>query len=160
MINPSVQRSEGGIMKSKEKGLGGDNRSRGIHKPKTVTVAEGSLQSRAPGAVMRGGPESPFPMSNTGSQQSDTSGRGQRGGAGAVHQGWSARQRGERMQAQAEQDRLGEAQRSGQGGIEQYQRAGSQQSDSGQGGGQNLQGRPNQPASDFGSKRNKKSPGS
>jgi hypothetical protein len=160
MIGPLVQNSEGGIMKSKEKSLGGDNRSRGIHKPKGVTVAEGSMQTRAPGAVMRGGPESPFPMANTGSQQSDTSNRGQRGGAGASNNGWSARQRGARMQAQAEQNRLGEVQRSGQGGIEQYQHAGSQQSDSGQGGAQGLQGSPNQPASDFGSKRNKKNPGS
>jgi hypothetical protein len=159
MIDPSVQRSEGGVMKSKEKNLGGDNRSRGIHKPKGVTVAEGSMQTRAPGAVMPGGPTAPFPMTHTGSLQSDTSG-GQRGGAGGVHQGWSARQRGERMQAQAEQDRLGEPQQSGQGGIEQYQHAGSQQSDSGKGGAQGLQGRPDLPASDYGSKPNKKNPGS
>ncbi|RYG85521.1 MAG: hypothetical protein EON59_12020, partial [Alphaproteobacteria bacterium] len=66
-------------MKSRDKSLGGDNRARGIHKPKGVTVAEGSMQTRAPGAVMRGGPESPFPMAHTGSQQSDTSGRVQRG---------------------------------------------------------------------------------
>lgn len=147
-------------MKSKEKNLGGDNRARGIHKPKGVTVAEGSMQTRAPGAVMPGGPESPFRMASTGSQQSDINGRSQRGGAGGVHQGWSARQRGERMQAQAEQDRLGEVQRSGQGGIEQYQHAGSQQSDSGQGGGKGLQGSPERPASDSGRKPNKKNSGS
>lgn len=146
-------------MKSKDKSLGGDNRSRGIHKPKGVTVAEGSMQTRAPGAVMRGGPESPFPMAHTGSQQSATEGRGQRGGAGAVHQGWSARQRGQRMQAQAEQNRMGQAQQSGQGGIEQYQHAGSQQSDSGKGGAKGLDSRPEQPASDFVSKPNKKNPG-
>ncbi|MFC0254621.1 hypothetical protein [Massilia consociata] len=146
-------------MKSKEKNLGGDNRSRGIHKPKGVTVAEGSLQTRAPGAVMPGGPSSPFQTAHTGSQQSDL-GRGQRGGAGAVHSGWSARQRGQRMQAQAEQNRLGEPQQSGAGGIEQYQHAGSQQSDSGKGGAKGLQGRPDLPASDFGSKPNKKNPGS
>ena len=144
-------------MKSKEKNLGGDNRARGIHKPKTLTVAEGSLQSRAPGAVMRGGPDSPFPMANTGSQQSDLN-RGQRGGAGTQGSGWSARQRGERMQAQAEQTRLGEAQRSGQGGMEQYQHAGSQQSDSGEGGAQGMQGSRDLPPSDSGSKANKKNP--
>lgn len=137
-------------MKSKDKSLGGDNRSRGIHKPKGVTVAEGSMQTRAPGAVMPGGPESPFRMAGTGSQQSDMNGRSQRTGAGTVHQGWSARQRGERMQAQAEQDRLGESRQSRQGGAEQYQQAGSQQSDSGKGGS----------ASDSGSKRNEKNPGS
>ena len=38
-------------MKSKGKNTGGDNRARSSHKPKTVTVAEGSLQSRGPGAV-------------------------------------------------------------------------------------------------------------
>ena len=147
-------------MKSKEKNLGGDNRSRGIHKPKGVTVAEGSMQTRAPGAVMPGGPEAPFPIAHTGSQQSDMSNRGQRGGVGASNNGWSARQRGQRMQAQAELNRVGEVQQSGQGGIEQYQHAGSQQSDSGQGGAKGLQGSPNQASSDFGSKRNKKNPGS
>ena len=126
-------------MKSKDKNLGGENRSRGIHKPKTVNVAEGSLQSRAPGAVMPGGPESPFRMAHTGSQQSDQS-RNQRGGVGASQNGWSARQRGERMQAQAEQNRLGEAQQSGQGGG-------------------SLQGSREQPASDSGSKRSTKNPG-
>jgi hypothetical protein len=146
-------------MKSKEKSLGGDNRSRGTHKPKGVTVAEGSLQTRAPGAVMRGGPESPFPMAHTGSQQSDL-GRNQRGGAGGSQGGgWSARQRAQRMQAQAELNRVGEVQQSGQGGIEQYQHAGSQQSDSGQGGAKGLQGRPDLPPSDFGSKPNKRNPG-
>lgn len=110
-------------MKSRERASGGDNRSRGIHKPKGVTVAEGSMQTRAPGAVMRGGPESPFPIANTGSQQSDL-GRNQRGGVGGSQGGgWSARQRAQRMQAQAEQ------------------------------------GRPDLPASDFGSKPNKKNPG-
>lgn len=143
-------------MKSKEKSVGGDNRSRGAHKPKGLTVAEGSMQTRAPGAVMPGGPESPFPIAHTGSQQSDTSGRG---GAGSVRQGWSARQRGLRMQAQGEQDRLGEAPQSGVGGIEQYQHAGSQQSDSGMGGAKGLQRRPDLPATDFVSKRKKKKPG-
>lgn len=146
-------------MKSKDKNLGGDNRARGIHKPKTVTVAEGSLQSRAPGAVMRGGPDTPFPMTNSGSQQSDLN-RGQRSGPGTQGGGWSARQRGERMQAQAEQARLGEVHRSGQGGIEQYQQAGSQQSDSGQGGAQGTPGSRDLPPTDSGSKANKKNPGS
>lgn len=136
-------------MKSKDKSLGGDKHSRGMHKPKGVAVAEGSMQTRAPGAVMRGGPASPFPMAHTGSQQSDTNGRSQRSVTGTVHQGWSARQRGERMQAQAEQDRLGEVQQSG-----------SRQSDAGQVGAMGEQGRPDLPASDVGSKRNKKHPGS
>lgn len=133
-------------MKSKDKNMGGDNRARGSHKPKTVTVAEGSLQSRAPGAVMRGGPNTSFAVANSGSRQSDLN-RGQRASAGAQGSGWSARQRGERMQAQAEQNRLGEARRSQQGGSAQYQQADSQQSGSRQG---NAQG----PASELGNKRN------
>lgn len=145
-------------MKSKEKSLGGVNRSRGIHKPKTVSVAEGSLQSRAPGAVMRGGPESPFPVAHTGSQQSDLGRNARDGVGGSQGGGWSARQRGQRMQAQAEMNRVGEIQQSGQGGMEQSQHAGSQQSDSGQGGARGLQGHSDQPASDYASRPNQKTP--
>lgn len=145
-------------MKSKEKVKGGDNRARGIHKPKGVTVAEGSLQSRAPGYVMPGGPDSPFPRVHTGSMQSDLS-RGQRGGAGAQQNGWSARQQAQRMQARGEQDRLGQSQQSGSGGLEQYQHAGSQESPTSpsgsqqSGGGSSLQGRPDLPSSDSGSQK-------
>lgn len=150
-------------MKSKEKVKGGDNRARGIAKPKTITVAEGSLQSRAPGYVMPGGFDTPFPKAFTGSMQSDTAGRGQRAGAGAQTGGWSARQQAQRMQARGEQDRLGQKQQSGNG-MEQYQQAGSQQSASGpanarqSGAGsasQQRQGRPDEPSSDSGSKRNR-----
>ena len=100
-------------MKSKEKVKGGDNRARGSAKPKTLMVAEGSLQSRAPGYVMPGGLDTPFPKGNTGSMQSDSTGRGQRAGAGSQTGGWSARQRAQRMQARGEQDRLGESRQSG-----------------------------------------------
>ena len=102
-------------MKSREKVKGADNRSRGIAKPKTLTVAEGSLQSRAPGYVMPGGFDTPFPRSNTGSMQSDSNGRGQRAGAGAQTGGWSARQQAQRMQERGEQDRLGQSRQSGSG---------------------------------------------
>ncbi len=107
-------------MKSKEKVKGGDNRARGSAKPKTLMVAEGSLQSRAPGYVMPGGLDTPFPKGNTGSMQSDSTGRGQRAGAGSQTGGWSARQQAQRMQARGEQDRLGESRQSG-GGMEQNQ---------------------------------------
>jgi hypothetical protein len=112
-------------MKTKDKKVGGANRSHGIGKPKTVNVAEGSLQSRAPGAVMPDGPDTPFPTANIGSQQSS------RGwpGPGATHHGWSARQRGERMQAQAEQGRQGESRQSSQGGSEQTGPSGSANED-------------------------------
>ncbi|WP_306394389.1 hypothetical protein [Telluria beijingensis] len=115
-------------MKSKEKVKGGDNRARGSAKPKTLMVAEGSLQSRAPGYVMPGGLDTPFPKGNTGSMQSASTGRGQRAGAGSQTGGWSARQQAQRMQARGEQDRLGESRQSGNG-MGQYQQ-GSQESPS------------------------------
>ncbi|OON59118.1 hypothetical protein B0920_25150 [Massilia sp. KIM] len=150
------------MSKSKEKVRGGDNRAGGIHKPKVVTVAEGSLQSRAPGYVMPGGPDTPFQKAHTGSMQSEN--RGARGGPGAQQAGWSARQQAQRMQARGEQERLGEPQQSG-GGNEQYQHAGSQESPTGPKG--SLQSsdhakpkvRPDEPASDFGKKRGGKNTG-
>jgi hypothetical protein len=157
MIDPSVQQGRE-IMKSKEKN-GGDNRARGIAKPKIVSVAEGSLQSRAPGYVMPGGPDTPFPRAYTGSQQSEVN-RGHYAGLGAQQAGWSARQQGQRMQQRGEQDRLGQAQQSG-GGMEQQQRAGSQEATLGahqKGGGPSVQGSANEPASDYGSKPNRKNP--
>ena len=150
-------------MKSKEKVKGGDNRARGIAKPKTLTVAEGSLQSRAPGYVMPGGFDTPFPKAFTGSMQSETTGRGQRAGAGSQTGGWSSRQQAQRMQARGEQDRLGQKQQSGNG-MEQYQHAGSQQSASGPDNARQTgvgsanrqrQGSPDEPSSDSGSKRNR-----
>jgi len=95
-------------MKSKEKVKGGDNRARGIAKPKTLTVAEGSLQSRAPGYVMPGGFDTPFPTIRSGSMQSEMNSRGQRTGQGNQQSGWSARQQAQRMQTRGEQDRLGQ----------------------------------------------------
>jgi hypothetical protein len=100
-------------MKSKEKVKGVDTHSRGSAKPKTLMVAEGSLQSRAPGYVMPGGLETPFPRGNTGSMQSDMSSRGQRAGPGTQSSGWSARQQAQRIQARGEQDRLGSSRQSG-----------------------------------------------
>lgn len=147
-------------MKSKEKVKGGDNRARGIHKPKVVTVAEGSLQSRAPGYVMPGGPETPFPRASVSSMQSELN-RGVRGGAGAQQTGWSARQQAQRMQARGEQDRLGQLQQTT--GMEQKQHAGSQESPIGPPGSRQWsassspQGSVDQPASDYGSKRRSKS---
>lgn len=99
-------------MKSREKVKGADNRSRGIAKPKTLTVAEGSLQTRAPGYVMPGGFDTDASRSYGGSMQSDMNGRSQRSGANAQG-GWSARQQAQRMQARGEQDRLGQSRQSG-----------------------------------------------
>lgn len=146
-------------MKSKEKVKGGDNRARGIHKPKVVTVAEGSLQSRAPGYVMPGGPDTPFPKASLGSMQSDLN-NGSRNGVASQHGAWSARQQAQRMQARGEQDRLGQLQQSA--GMEQNQPAGSQQSSLGSSGSRQSapeeapQNKVDKPAADSGSKRSRK----
>lgn len=100
-------------MKSREKVKGADNRSRGIAKPKTLTVAEGSLQTRAPGYVMPGGFDTDSSRSYGGSMQSGLDGRSQRSGAGSQGGGWSARQQAQRMQERGEQDRLGQSRQSG-----------------------------------------------
>jgi hypothetical protein len=105
-------------MKSKEKVKGVDTHSRGSARPKTLMVAEGSLQTRAPGYVMPGGLETPFPRGNTGSMRSDGVSRGQRAGATIQSSGWSARQQAQRMQARGEQDRLGSSRQSGNGNAQ------------------------------------------
>jgi len=146
------------------------NRARGIAKEKTVTVAEGSLQPRAPGWVAPGSAnvqsanieQQGAALRARGSLQGgvDNPGGGsQRGGAGAQQAGWSARQSAQRMQARGEEDRLNASRQSGYGGMEQQQKggslesAGSQQSDldSPRQGDQTAR-----PASDYRSKKSKK----
>ena len=146
-------------------------RARGIAKEKTMTVAEGSQQPRAPGWVAPGSAnvqsanieQQGAALRARGSLQGgvDNSGIGsQRGGAGAQQAGWSARQSAQRMQARGEEDRLNASRQSGYGGMEQQQKGGSlesptgsQQSDlnSPRQGDQTAQ-----PASDYRSKKSKK----
>jgi hypothetical protein len=155
---------------SKQKGPD-TTHSRGIAKEKTVTVAEGSQQPRAPGWVApgsanvqsanieqlgaalrsRGTLQGGLDNANVGSQ---------RGGAGAQQAGWSARQSAQRMQARGEEDRLNAARQSGYGGMEQQQKSGSLESPTG-----SMQSDVNmprqgdqtaQPASDNRSKKSKK----
>lgn len=107
----------------------GHNQSSTFAKPKIVPVAEGSLQSKTPG----GGPGPRGNEQNSltrGSRQSGNlaSQGGQYGGIASQQPRFSARQQAQRMQARAEEDRLGEGRQSGWGGLEQYQHAGSQQS--------------------------------
>jgi hypothetical protein len=84
-----------------------------MSKGKANTVANDSLQTRAPGAG---------PGSSRGNMQSGSgfgaSEAGPRGGPGAQQTGWSSRQQADRIMARGEESRLGEAQ----------QRAGSQES--------------------------------
>jgi hypothetical protein len=150
-------------------------RGRGIAKEKTMTVAEGSQQPRAPGWVAPGSAN--VQSANIEQQGAALRSRGwlqnsgggneanvgsQRGGGGAQQAGWSARQSAQRMQARGEEDRLNASRQSGYGGMEQSQKAGSQESSTGpagsmQSGSAPRQGDPTaQPASDYGSRKSKK----
>lgn len=154
-------------MSSKKQKIG--NHSSTFAKPRVVTVAEGSLQSRAPGA-------GPGPRANEqnslarGSRQAANMGSqgGQYGGFASQQPRFSARQQAQRMQARAEESRRGEAQQSGWGGMEQSQHGGSQQSQvasSRSGAGPSSAhdrsaADRNLPPSDFGSKRKQGGSGS
>lgn len=110
-------------------------RSRGIAKGKTVTVANGSLQPRAPGWVAPGGAnvqsanieQMGAALRARGSLQGNGMGDqnlgSQRGGA--QQSGWSSRQSAQRMQTRGEEDRLNASRQSGYGGMEQKQANGS-----------------------------------
>jgi len=99
--------------------------TRSVSQEKGIPVAEGSQQTRPPG-------------SGPGSQQSAGGGlgaarvaEGVRGEPGAQQTGWSSRQQAERLEARAEELRTGQPQQSGYGGLEQNQRAGSEESPTG-----------------------------
>jgi hypothetical protein len=112
-------------------------RARGIAKEKTVPVANGSQQPRAPGWVAPGSAN--VQSANIEQQGAALRARGslqgngigdqnvgsQRGGAAAQQAGWSARQSAQRMQARGEEDRLNASRQSGYGGMEQKQASAS-----------------------------------
>jgi hypothetical protein len=117
-------------------------RARGIAKEKTVTVAEGSLQPRAPGWVAPGSAnvqsanieQQGAALRSRGSLQGNGGGQNvgsQRGGGGAQQAGWSARQSAQRVQARGEEDRTNASRQSGYGGMEQQQKGGSRESPTG-----------------------------
>ena len=129
-------------------------RARGIAKEKTVPVANGSQQPRAPGWVAPGGAnvqsanieQQGAALRSRGSLQGNGIGDqnvGSQRGGGAQQAGWSARQSAQRMQARGEEDRLNASRQSGYGGMEQKQASasGSMQSE--------------QKSSDYGSKKSK-----
>jgi hypothetical protein len=134
-----------------------ENNQRTVSRKKVVPVAEQSRQAKAPGA----GP------SRTDNEQSVApeiglggSEVGVRGGPGAQQAGWSSRQQAERIEARAEESRLGLPQQSGYGGLEQDQHAGSQESptgppgswQTGASGAQQRHGSPNAPPTVFSTK--------
>lgn len=149
-----TRRFRGMTMSDKHKGMVNEH-GRSVRREKMVPVAPGSQQGKAPGAGPGKGQSDIGLGTNAGSMQSTDA--GSRGGPGSQTGGRSARQQAQRMQAQAEADRLGASQQSGAGGLEQKQHAGSkdsalaprsqQSAGPGAGGG----GHPEQPASDYGS---------
>jgi hypothetical protein len=151
-----------------------DKRARANTKTNIESVTPDSLQTRAPGAAQKGSAnvqsasveQEGTSMRDRGSLQGslDEDVGSQRGGAGAQQAGWSARQKGERMSARAEEDRQGLPQQSGYGGLEQKQHAGSQESVTGPKGSRQSArpdeqlGSLNEPPSDAGSRRTKRTP--
>jgi hypothetical protein len=109
-----------------------------VSREKAVPVAENSLQTKPPGAHQPGSAnvqsasreELGAAIRNRPPLQ-PVPGGGERGGAGAQQTGWSSRQQAERIEARAEEVRLGEPQQSGYGGLQQDQHAGSQESPTG-----------------------------
>jgi hypothetical protein len=106
-----------------------------VSREKAVLVAENSRQTKPPGAHQPGSANvQSASREEAGATIRDRpplqplSGGGERGGAGAQQAGWSSRQQAERIEARAEELRLGEPQQSGYGGLQQDQRAGSQES--------------------------------
>ncbi len=106
---------------SKQKGPD-SNRSRSIGKEKTMTVAEGSQQPRAPGWVAPGSAN----VQSANIEQLGAALRARGSLQGGIDnslnvQRSSARQSGQRLQARGEEDRLNASRQSGYGGIEQRQ---------------------------------------
>ncbi|MFL6674431.1 MAG: hypothetical protein ACJ8LG_14200 [Massilia sp.] len=156
-------------MSTKQKGQA-DNKPRNVSKEKTIPVAPGSLAAKRANAAIAGDNR----QSGAAGAASGVGGGSQQGGQagsgdgvwtpGSQQGGWSSRQKAQRMIARAEEDRLGEPQQSGYGGLEQKQHAGSQESvigppgseQSGAADARQRQGAPDQPPSDSGSRRTKR----
>lgn len=161
-----------------KKGSADDKRVRSQTTTNLNTVAEGSMQTRAPGAVQKGSAnvqsaseeQQGASLRDRGSLQGTPQGTAEenvgssRGGEGAQQAGWSARQKAIRNEARADEDREAAPQQSGYGGLEQKQRAGSQESPTGPSGNrqsgaadnQQRQGNPDEQPSDAGSRRTDK----
>jgi hypothetical protein len=128
------------------------------------TVAGDSMQSKPPGVQQAGSAnvqsataeEGGGALRDRGNLQTGSGGDdggGTRGGPGSQQSGFSARQQGERNEARAEEDRKGEPQQSGHGGLEQKQRAGSHESPVGSPGSRQSGNQASQSRSDSGSKQ-------
>jgi hypothetical protein len=142
--------SGGSTMSDKHKGMVNEH-GRSVAREKMVPVASGSQQGKPPGS---GAGNRQSGAGQGGMQSTDA---GSRGGPGSQTGGRSARQQAQRMQAQAEADRLGSSQQSGAGGLEQARHGGSESSPMAPGSlqsgeaGSSGRGHPEQPGSDYGS---------
>lgn len=141
-------------MSDKHKGMVNEH-GRSVRREKMVPVAPESQQGKSPGSGA-GNRQSDVGLGTQAGKMHATD-AGTRGGPGSQSGGRSARQQGQRMQAQAEADRLGTSMQSGAGGLEQKQHAGSQESgmapgslQSG-GAGSGARGGPEQSGADAGS---------
>ncbi|HEU4851885.1 MAG TPA: hypothetical protein VFT37_07000 [Telluria sp.] len=117
-------------MNARKTSKGANNTPR-TSKEKANVVAEGSLQTRAPGA----GPGNSMQHARPALAGFGGSVQGERGGPGSQQSSWSARQQAQRLRARAEEGGLGQSRQSGYGGNEQDQRAGSEESAQGGRGG-------------------------
>ena len=99
-------------------------RGRGIARGKTVTVADGSLQPRAPGWVAPGSAN----VQSANIEQLGAAlrsrgwlqGNGTNGqSSGSQQSGWGARQSGQRLQARGEEDRMNASRQSAEGNMQQ-----------------------------------------
>lgn len=108
----------------------GANQTPRTSREKANVVAEGSLQTRAPGA----GPGNSMQNGRTPLAGFGGSVQGERGGPGSQQSSWSARQQAQRLRARTEESSLGQSRQSGYGGNEQEQRAGSEESPQGRSG--------------------------
>lgn len=111
------------MAKQKSKGINVVGR---VGREKSITVASGSLQTRAPGA----GPGNRQSVARSPLLGFGGSEQGERGGPGTQQAGWSSRQQAQRMRARAEEERQGMA---GQGSMQQSQAGGAGETTAGAG---------------------------
>jgi hypothetical protein len=123
-------------MNSKHKGQ--NNEGQGIGREKGIPVASDSMQTRPPGSRQSGSAdvqsanieEGTSYLRNRNAEQGQFEGsmQSERGAGTAQQAGWSSRQQAQRMQARAEQERLGAPRQSSDLGTQQDQGGGAQAS--------------------------------
>jgi hypothetical protein len=144
-------------MSSKQKG-------QSMAREKGIPVASDSMQTRPPGSRQSGSADvlsanaeqGTSYLRNRNAEQGEYTGsaQGDRGAGTAQHAGWSSRQQAQRMQARAEEERLGAARQSGEPVAQQEQRGSMGSMQSGQAGA--AQREAGQPSASPGGRKAKK----